>query len=82
MDFETVCQHRDGLFKCGSIPAHGLVLVKGRFNAHPNKLKQNQILSTLMNVSTLKRRRPRQDADNERRPNSIVVNYQCTYTVC
>ncbi|KAJ4433057.1 hypothetical protein ANN_15314 [Periplaneta americana] len=55
MQFEPPCQHKEGRFRCCSIPINALCKAKRTLFANPNKKQQDMRLSFLLDVNSPKR---------------------------
>lgn len=73
MTFEPPCQHKVGRFCCCSIPVNSLYKTKRVVLAKPDRKEQDKRLSFLLNVSSPKRRRVRNDPKNK--PTALTVQY-------
>lgn len=61
LEFEPPCGHKEGRFKCCTIPVYHLIRNRMKVYRHLNKLQQDRILSSFLVVSSPKRRRPRKE---------------------
>ncbi|KAJ4451417.1 hypothetical protein ANN_02879 [Periplaneta americana] len=73
LQFEPPCNHKEGRYRCCSIPAFYLIQQRKRVLNHHDKLQQDRLLGSMMSVSVPKRRRPRKDGE---KLNSMFIRYQ------
>ena len=73
IEFEPPCEHKDGRFKCCSIPVYHLIRNRKLVYMHANKTQQDRILASMMTVSSPKRRHPRKESE---KLNTLSTKYQ------